>query len=137
MAEVAVERKSRSAYLQEWTDRLGRFASAKQSVVDFCAKEGVTTTAFYQWKRKLAAAKDAQAEPRRKASKVDRSSGFVKRFSPGAGIIIASNKQYIAAEPLKPVILSSVEVVLPNGLLVRAGINCDATLLTQLIRSLS
>jgi hypothetical protein len=37
-----------------WADRLARFAIANQSVAAFCLAEGVTTSKFYQWRRRLA-----------------------------------------------------------------------------------
>ena len=36
-----------------WADRLARFAAGTLSVVAFCAVEGVTTSKFYQWRRRL------------------------------------------------------------------------------------
>ena len=38
------------------TERLDRFRSGEQTVAAFCAAEGVSVPAFYQWKRQLAAA---------------------------------------------------------------------------------
>jgi hypothetical protein len=39
----------------EWRERLARFARAGTSVVEFCMDEGVSTPAFYIWRRRLAA----------------------------------------------------------------------------------
>jgi hypothetical protein len=38
----------------EWRERLARFARAGTSVVGFCSDEGVSTPAFYAWRRRLA-----------------------------------------------------------------------------------
>ena len=39
----------------KWVERLGRFRAAGQAVAVFCAAEGVSVPAFYQWKRVLTA----------------------------------------------------------------------------------
>jgi hypothetical protein len=39
---------------QKWVERLERFRSAGRTVAAFCAAEGVSVPAFYQWKRALA-----------------------------------------------------------------------------------
>lgn len=44
-----------SSASQLWTDRLARFATAGQTIDQFCAAEGVSAASFYAWKRKLAA----------------------------------------------------------------------------------
>lgn len=36
-----------------WAARIGRFQQSSLTVVDFCATEGVSVAAFYQWRRKL------------------------------------------------------------------------------------
>ncbi|CEF48206.1 unnamed protein product [uncultured bacterium] len=46
-----------------WADRLARFRAADQSVAEFCAAEGVSVPAFYQWKRVLAAEAAGPADP--------------------------------------------------------------------------
>ena len=37
-----------------WVERLQRFAAGNQTVVAFCAAEGVSESNFYLWKRRLA-----------------------------------------------------------------------------------
>jgi hypothetical protein len=37
-----------------WRQRLARFETAGLSVARFCQQEGVSTAAFYQWRKKLA-----------------------------------------------------------------------------------
>lgn len=39
--------------IRRWTERLRRFAQSGATVPDFCRAEGVSSAAFYQWKRKL------------------------------------------------------------------------------------
>src|SRR5215208_7047994 len=46
--------RSRHAVRQAWTERLQRFASSGLAVPQFCAAEGVSTAAFYSWKRRRA-----------------------------------------------------------------------------------
>ena len=46
-------RGSRPGKVQEWSDRLTRFAETSLTVAEFCKAEGVSQQSFYQWKRKL------------------------------------------------------------------------------------
>ena len=39
---------------REWRERLARFSRAGTSVVEFCSDEGVSTPAFYVWRKRLA-----------------------------------------------------------------------------------
>jgi hypothetical protein len=45
----------------EWRERLARFAQAGTSIVQFCVDEGVSTPAFYTWRRRLAGGAPGQA----------------------------------------------------------------------------
>ena len=47
-------RRSSPIKVQQWTERLERFAQAGQTVVQFCQDERVSQPSFYQWKKKLA-----------------------------------------------------------------------------------
>jgi len=38
----------------EWRERLARFARAGTSIVQFCVDEGISTPAFYAWRKRLA-----------------------------------------------------------------------------------
>jgi hypothetical protein len=38
---------------REWRQRLARFARARTSIVQFCVDEGVSTPAFYVWRKRL------------------------------------------------------------------------------------
>lgn len=44
---------SPSDAVARWADRLARFNSQSLSVVAFCAAEGIATSKFYHWKRRL------------------------------------------------------------------------------------
>jgi len=37
----------------EWRQRLARFGRAGTTVVEFCSREGVSTPAFYAWRKRL------------------------------------------------------------------------------------
>ncbi len=39
--------------IRRWTERMQRFVQSGTTVPDFCRAEGVSSAAFYQWKRKL------------------------------------------------------------------------------------
>ena len=38
---------------RQWRERLARFARAGTSIVQFCLDEGVSTPAFYAWRKRL------------------------------------------------------------------------------------
>lgn len=65
MSDPTAPRRSREQTRRLWAERLARFATAEQPVTAFCAAEGVSTNAFFYWKRKLADPAAAPAgEPR-------------------------------------------------------------------------
>jgi len=45
--------RSRAATRRVWVDRIERFEKSGRTVAQFCATEGVSAAAFYQWRRKL------------------------------------------------------------------------------------
>lgn len=58
------------AKARQWGQRLRRFSRSGQTVAAFCAAEGVSVPAFYQWRRKLAGGTGKQTgrnRPRRHA----------------------------------------------------------------------
>ena len=48
-----MSRGSNPAKAQRWSDRLDRFETSSQTIAQFCIVEGVSQSAFYQWKKKL------------------------------------------------------------------------------------
>jgi len=54
--------------VQQWKERLERFARSGLTVVQFCQAERVSQPSFYQWKKKLA----DQASPASSHSKASR-----------------------------------------------------------------
>lgn len=43
-----------SRKVREWKRRMARFRELRQSVAEFCRKEGVSAPSFYQWRKRLA-----------------------------------------------------------------------------------
>ena len=48
-----MSRESRPIKVQQWAERLERFAQSGLTVVQFCQDERVSQPSFYQWKKKL------------------------------------------------------------------------------------
>jgi hypothetical protein len=61
-------RGSNPIKVQQWKERLERFARSGLTVVQFCQAERVSQPSFYQWKKKLA----GQASPASSHSKAAR-----------------------------------------------------------------
>jgi hypothetical protein len=94
---------------QLWQQRLERFRNSGLSVKDFCASEGVSVPSFYSWKRRLAAPPGDGP-----ASGPDSSPPFIPlRLVPDA------------AAPL--------QLVLPSGVVLRVGPDCDEQLLSRVL----
>lgn len=91
---------------QCWVERLQRYAAGKQTVVAFCAAEGVSESNFYLWKRRLA------ARPSAPASRVP--SVVPLRIMPSA--------------------MASLELTLPSGAVVRFPADTDASLVVAILR---
>ena len=47
---VVRSRRDPAATRRRWVERMGRFATSALTVAEFCAAEGVSVPAFYQWK---------------------------------------------------------------------------------------
>ena len=60
---VARPLHARATARHTWTARLARFATAGQTVAQFCAAEGVSAPSFYLWKRRLAATPPTATDP--------------------------------------------------------------------------
>jgi hypothetical protein len=43
-----------SRKMLEWRRRMARFDEGRQSVAEFCRREGVSLPSFYQWRKRLA-----------------------------------------------------------------------------------
>lgn len=103
---AAASPRSRSAVRQRWVARFDRFATAGLSVTAFCRSEGISSQAFYYWKQKLAAQAPQPADPPRL---------FPVRL----------------LAPTTP-----VEVVLPQGTVLRLAPGCDLAFVRSLVDAL-
>ena len=95
---------SRAVARQAWSERLGRFGQAGQTVSQFCAAEGVSVASFYSWRRKLRGETPVPAS--------------LARFIP-----VQRNRpvQRPTSEPVTPATVMSVE--LPGGVRVRLEVS--------------
>jgi hypothetical protein len=98
---------SRGAIRQGWVERFDRFAACGLSVIAFCHAEGISYRSFYRWKHKLAAAPSAPAND-------------PPRLLPVR----------LLAQP------SPVEVVLPQGIVLRLAAGCDLCFVRSLVNTL-
>ena len=57
-----MSREPNRAKAQRWSDRLDRFENSSQTIAQFCVVEGVSQSAFYQWKKKLGSGKRSRGE---------------------------------------------------------------------------
>jgi hypothetical protein len=65
---------------KEWRERLARFGRVRTSVVAFCIDEGVSTPAFYVWRKRLAGARGHAV------SAADAPAALAKRHGPFASV---------------------------------------------------
>ena len=98
-----------SAKAEYWQGLLDQFQQSGQTVQAFCTEKGLSVPSFYQWKRRLRG--DAAAE-----------SGIVPvKFLPA---------------PLRAV-SESVQIVTPNGFVVRVDSSMPSEALAQLLRTVA
>ena len=79
-----------------WRRRLREFDRSTATVADFCDRAGVSTAAFYQWRRKLADAASPEG---------------LAKSSPAAASL-----NFLPVEIMGPRNGEVVEVLLPNGI---------------------
>ena len=105
---------SRAATREVWSERLARFRSSGLTVAQFCAREAVSVHSFYSWKRRLT---DQAADP------------SSRHHRGGAG-----------DQRLLPIRLQTsdalVELVLPNGAVLRLLPGCDLAWIRSLVTAL-
>ena len=99
-------RRDPAATRQKWVARIERFRESKLTIVQFCAAEGVSVPAFYQWRRTLAA--EGTSEP------VDRPTVVPVRIA-------------------RPTF--GVEVALPSGAVLRFSAACAPQQVAALLRA--
>jgi hypothetical protein len=93
-----------------WRERLGRQRRSGQTIAEFCEREGVSTPAFYAWKRRLTGATAAPVGP-------------AKRSAP---LFVPLSLGTVAA---------GVRIVLPGGAVVELPPGADERLLRTCIRA--
>ncbi len=98
-----------------WRARLRAWRNSGLSVAAYCRQIGVSQPSFYQWRRKLEAAASGDHVPGRTGG-ADRAGQSPQAFA------------YL------PVQVVGLEIVLPNGVLVRVPPDCDRTLLRDVVR---
>ena len=110
MSEPSVPSPPDSAAAR-WGERLARFAAANQSVVAFCAAEGISTSKFYHWRNRLArpASTPSTAPP----------------------LVVP-----LRLTPPSPATASPFELVLPSGALLRFPHGTPAEVLVAVVRGL-
>lgn len=69
-------RMTKTDRIQVWLDRLSRQAASQQTVAEFCGREEISASSFYQWKRRLAPRVDSP--PKRRKGKQAASPGFTE-----------------------------------------------------------
>ena len=56
-----MSRRSSPEKIKQWTRRLKRFKTSKQTAAAFCRDEGISVASLYQWRRRLREIRDAPA----------------------------------------------------------------------------
>jgi transposase len=102
------------AFQRLWRQRLQRFERSGLSVVAFCAKQGVSTPSFYDWRRRLRKSPAEQA---------NRSAGS-----------LADSPRLVPVRLLTPA--APIELLLPSGLVLRLAPGCDLDFLRTLLATL-
>lgn len=106
---IVRSRRDPAATRRRWAERMDRFATSAVTVAQFCAAEGVSVPAFYQWKRVLAAG-DTPSAPTAAPT-------FVPlRIAPTNG--------------------TAVELVLPGGAVLRFPPGTDPAAIAAVVRHL-
>jgi hypothetical protein len=103
--------RSRAAVRQAWAQRLARFPDSGLTPARFGAAEGVSLASFYAWKRRLATALPAPADP-----------------------AAASGPRLL---PVRlPAADAAVELALPGGAVLRLRPGCDLAVVRSLLDAL-
>jgi hypothetical protein len=53
VSDSSARSRSNAANTRRWVERLERFAASNHTVAAFCANEGVSSSNFYLWRRRL------------------------------------------------------------------------------------
>lgn len=94
-----------AALRRVWEDRFRRFARAGLTVAAFCEQEGVSTPAFYQWRRRL-------REPEQRAPGA---LAEERKPRPGAPQVFVPVRMTQALGAVQMRLPNGVELSLPSG----------------------
>ena len=106
---VVRPRRDPAATRRRWAERMGRFATSSLTVAEFCAAEGVSVPAFYQWKRVLAA---------------------------GDAPVASNAPPTFVPVRIAPTNAPAVELVLPTGAILRFPPGTDPAAIAAVVRHL-
>jgi hypothetical protein len=106
---IVRSRRDPAATRRRWVERMGRFATSSLTVAEFCAAEGVSVPALYQWKRTLAA---------------------------GDTPVSASGPTTFIPVRVAPANAPAVELVLPSGAVLRFPPGTDPAVIAAVVRHL-
>lgn len=93
-----------------WRERLARFGRSGLTVAEFCGREGVSTAAFYAWRRRL-----EPVSPQSRSTRVD---------VPGTPLFVP-----LSVRPSAP----GVRITLPGGAVVELPRDADDRLVRSCI----
>lgn len=161
---VVVGRASGEVLAARWRERVARQRRSVGTVSDFCRREGVSKSSFYEWQRRLASrASVERAPPARKrsadrsnltatradspnrearpagrsnraASHADRTSRARQASNRAAGFVELPAPAWPPSETAWPA-SDGIRIVLPNGATVALPAQVSADLLTIAIRA--
>ncbi len=121
-------RQADPALAAKWHERIQRQALEEGSIEQFCRREGVSTAAFYAWRKRLAGGgRRSVARSRRARSLAPQRPEDSPRFVslPLPASLAASGASH------------TVEIELPNGVVVRLPADCAAALLREALQAAS
>ena len=115
---------------REWVERLRRFSALGMTVAGFCDAEGVSVSAFYLWRRKLAAGRVVKETGTTACDLAPRHTFLHVRVIPQSPVVSAasspistftsSSNSAFASSPALPAVSSDmpgprIEICLTNG----------------------
>lgn len=97
-----------------WRELLDEFTSGRESVAEFCARRGVATPTFYQWRRRLAGG--APAEGRAPFIRVDvvqqRSRASTTTSGGGVEVVLGGGRRLRLERGFDPAVLTAAVAAL-------------------------
>ena len=109
---------------QRWRELVNEHRASGLSVDAFCKQQGLATSTFFNWARRF------KSEPTSAAAQASADAAFVELEAPPASPITKADASATSAT-------SPIELVLPNGLVLRVGHGFDPRLLQQVVEALA